>query len=198
MFESFYFVFQQRPLQAWSQFNAAATKCRLLISYIPLNASAEDTECIRRLFWSCYILERSSNNPSEPSMMVQDLLRLLMLTVTILPSSLPSHKAASLTLNHRFRFLVITILMILSLIKNYHPSISLLAYLYAVYLTASTTSSMQKTLVPDLMTLVFHRWSPSSIIGSSSGGSCCLQSSSFRLICSRQGINMRPTFDKDI
>jgi hypothetical protein len=58
-FQSFYFVFQQRPLQAWSYINATATKCRVLISYLPSNATIEDNECIRRIFWLCYILERS-------------------------------------------------------------------------------------------------------------------------------------------
>ncbi|KAL3419998.1 C6 zinc finger domain-containing protein [Phlyctema vagabunda] len=57
LFVALYFAFLQRPLQAWSYINAAAAKCRLLLAYTPLDSSAEDEECTRRIFWSCYILE---------------------------------------------------------------------------------------------------------------------------------------------
>ncbi|KAK6592473.1 C6 zinc finger domain-containing protein [Botrytis cinerea] len=52
-----YFAFSQRPLQAWEYINATAAKCRLLLSYHSPGESAEDVECLRRIFWSCYILE---------------------------------------------------------------------------------------------------------------------------------------------
>lgn len=53
-----YFAFLRRPLQAWEYINAAAAKCLLLLSYPPVGESLEDQERIRRIFWSCYILER--------------------------------------------------------------------------------------------------------------------------------------------
>ena len=53
-----YFAFLRRPLQAWEYINAAAAKCLLLLSYPPAAESHEETERIRRIFWSCYILER--------------------------------------------------------------------------------------------------------------------------------------------
>jgi hypothetical protein len=51
-----FFAYLQRPLQAWSYISMAATKCRLLLSYTSADTGA-DTECLRRIFWSCYILE---------------------------------------------------------------------------------------------------------------------------------------------
>jgi len=56
-FVALYFAFVRRPLQAWQYINMAATKCRLLLSYSPANESNDDQECLRRIFWSCYILE---------------------------------------------------------------------------------------------------------------------------------------------
>lgn len=53
-----YFAFLGRPLQAWEYINAAAAKCLLLLAYPPTAESHEETERIRRIFWSCYILER--------------------------------------------------------------------------------------------------------------------------------------------
>ncbi|KAJ5112150.1 hypothetical protein N7532_000195 [Penicillium argentinense] len=52
-----YFSFLQRPLQAWSFISAAATKCRLLLSYEVEEQNPAQAECLRRVFWSCYILE---------------------------------------------------------------------------------------------------------------------------------------------
>jgi len=52
-----YFAYLRRPLQAWEYINTAATKCRLLLSYAPVYETEEDRECMRRIFWSCYILE---------------------------------------------------------------------------------------------------------------------------------------------
>ncbi|KAK2002609.1 C6 zinc finger domain-containing protein [Colletotrichum falcatum] len=56
-FIAMYFAFLRRPLQAWEYINAASAKCLLLLSYPPESESAEDQERIRRIFWSCYILE---------------------------------------------------------------------------------------------------------------------------------------------
>ncbi|KAJ5691749.1 hypothetical protein N7462_001172 [Penicillium macrosclerotiorum] len=56
-FTGLYFSFLQRPLQAWSFISAAATKCRLLLSYDIPEQTSEQLECLRRIFWSCYILE---------------------------------------------------------------------------------------------------------------------------------------------
>ncbi|KAK2778028.1 hypothetical protein FQN52_002933 [Onygenales sp. PD_12] len=52
-----FFAYLQRPIQAWSFISAATTKCRLLTLSPNPNTSHEDEECLRRLFWSCYILE---------------------------------------------------------------------------------------------------------------------------------------------
>jgi hypothetical protein len=55
---SIFFAFLQRPLQAWSFINATAAKCRLLLAYHNPDANPAEQECLRRVFWSCYILER--------------------------------------------------------------------------------------------------------------------------------------------
>lgn len=55
---SLYYAFVRRPLQAWQYINMAATKCRVLLSYSPVDENSKDQECLRRIFWSCYILER--------------------------------------------------------------------------------------------------------------------------------------------
>lgn len=68
-----YFAFLRRPLQAWEYINAASSKCLLLLSYRAPNETDEDQERIRRIFWSCYILERypaltlSSPDPLQSS-----------------------------------------------------------------------------------------------------------------------------------
>jgi len=56
---SVYFAFLRRPLQAWDYIHAAASKCLLLLSYPPSDSppESESLERIRRIFWSCYILE---------------------------------------------------------------------------------------------------------------------------------------------
>ncbi|KAJ4406943.1 hypothetical protein N0V85_004433 [Neurospora sp. IMI 360204] len=56
-FVALYFAFLRRPLQAWEYISAAASKCLLLLSYSPRDSTSEDQERIRRIFWSCYILE---------------------------------------------------------------------------------------------------------------------------------------------
>jgi len=52
-----YCSFLQRPLQTWGHLNTAATKCRALLAYGTGSGNIEDDECIRRIFWSCYIIE---------------------------------------------------------------------------------------------------------------------------------------------
>ncbi|KAL3438226.1 hypothetical protein BDV09DRAFT_205637 [Aspergillus tetrazonus] len=56
-YTALFFAFLQRPIQAWSFISAAATKCRLLLSYSTSDTPSEKLECLRRIFWSCYILE---------------------------------------------------------------------------------------------------------------------------------------------
>ncbi|KKK21393.1 hypothetical protein AOCH_000710 [Aspergillus ochraceoroseus] len=56
-FTAVFFAFLQRPIQAWSFISAAAIKCRLLLSYTASESAPEQLECLRRIFWSCYILE---------------------------------------------------------------------------------------------------------------------------------------------
>ncbi|OLN88989.1 hypothetical protein CCHL11_06017 [Colletotrichum chlorophyti] len=56
-FAAMYFAFLRRPLQAWEYINSASAKCLLLLSYPPESESTDDQERIRRIFWSCYILE---------------------------------------------------------------------------------------------------------------------------------------------
>ncbi|KAI3397163.1 hypothetical protein diail_11137 [Diaporthe ilicicola] len=72
-FAAMYFASLRRPLQAWEYISAASAKCLLLLSYPPggggggaasagrgdneTAASGEDAERIRRIFWSCYVLE---------------------------------------------------------------------------------------------------------------------------------------------
>jgi len=53
-----YFAFLTRPLQAWEYIGATAAKCMMLLSYPPNHDTPEDRERTRRIFWSCYILER--------------------------------------------------------------------------------------------------------------------------------------------
>ncbi|RLM00075.1 hypothetical protein CFD26_105778 [Aspergillus turcosus] len=55
--QSIFFAFLQRPLQAWSFIHATAAKCRLLLAYHNPDANPAEQECLRRIFWSCYILE---------------------------------------------------------------------------------------------------------------------------------------------
>ncbi|KAH7133776.1 hypothetical protein EDB81DRAFT_845236 [Dactylonectria macrodidyma] len=56
-FAAIYFAFLVRPLQAWEFLSATAAKCLLLLSYPPNGGTPEDQERVRRIFWSCYILE---------------------------------------------------------------------------------------------------------------------------------------------
>lgn len=57
-----YCSFIQRPLQTWSYLSTAATKCRALLAYGTYSHNSEDDECIRRIFWSCYIIERYNSS----------------------------------------------------------------------------------------------------------------------------------------
>lgn len=56
-FAGIYSAFLRRPIQAWEFINAASAKCLLLLSYAPTNQAPDDQERVRRIFWSCYILE---------------------------------------------------------------------------------------------------------------------------------------------
>ncbi|KAI5458541.1 hypothetical protein BGZ63DRAFT_391585 [Mariannaea sp. PMI_226] len=56
-FAALYFASLVRPLQAWEFLSVTASKCLLLLAYPPADCSPEDQERIRRIFWSCYILE---------------------------------------------------------------------------------------------------------------------------------------------
>lgn len=55
-FTAIFFAYLQRPLQAWSYISMTASKCRLLLCYTSADTGV-DTECLRRIFWSCFILE---------------------------------------------------------------------------------------------------------------------------------------------
>ncbi|KAF2217680.1 hypothetical protein CERZMDRAFT_92335 [Cercospora zeae-maydis SCOH1-5] len=55
-FTALFFAYLQRPLQAHSYVCMTATKCRTLLAYTSAD-SGIDTECLRRVFWSCFILE---------------------------------------------------------------------------------------------------------------------------------------------
>ncbi|KAI8650085.1 Zn(2)-C6 fungal-type domain-containing protein [Fusarium sp. Ph1] len=56
-FAAIYFASLVRPLQAWEYLSATATRCMLLLSYPSDKPDVENEERIRRIFWSCYILE---------------------------------------------------------------------------------------------------------------------------------------------
>jgi hypothetical protein len=47
MLAAIFYAYLQRPLQAWSMLGAAATKCRVLLSY--RTANSEDSECVSEL-----------------------------------------------------------------------------------------------------------------------------------------------------
>lgn len=50
-----YYAYLQRPIQAWSMLSTTATSCRVMLSYNVLDA--DGIECVRRIFWMCFILE---------------------------------------------------------------------------------------------------------------------------------------------
>ena len=54
---SLYFAFLTRPIQAWEYVLAAATKCLILLDGAARGSDTEDKERVRRIFWSCYMLE---------------------------------------------------------------------------------------------------------------------------------------------
>ncbi|KAG8359591.1 hypothetical protein FVEN_g2831 [Fusarium venenatum] len=56
-FTALYFASLVRPLQAWEYLSATATRCMLLLSYPANKHDTESEERIRRIFWSCYVLE---------------------------------------------------------------------------------------------------------------------------------------------
>lgn len=64
MLAALFYAYLQRPLQAWSMLSSAATKCRVLLAYpspptttTTPTLSFSSAECIRRIFWSIFILE---------------------------------------------------------------------------------------------------------------------------------------------
>lgn len=57
-FISLYLASLVRPLQAWGYLSDTAARCMLLLVYTRDEPDNEDKERLRRIFWSCYILER--------------------------------------------------------------------------------------------------------------------------------------------
>ncbi|KAH7231536.1 hypothetical protein B0J15DRAFT_530525 [Fusarium solani] len=57
LFVALYFAFLVRPLQGWEYLSTTAAKCLLLLAYPRAEQTSEEQERIRRIFWSCYILE---------------------------------------------------------------------------------------------------------------------------------------------
>lgn len=53
-----YFTYLQRPLQVNIFLNACAQKCLTMMRYSTSNMSSEEYETVKRIFWSCFILER--------------------------------------------------------------------------------------------------------------------------------------------
>lgn len=55
---SLYLASLVRPLQAWGYLSDTAARCMLLLVYSRDEPDNEEKERLRRIFWSCYILER--------------------------------------------------------------------------------------------------------------------------------------------
>ena len=55
-FTALFFAWLQRPLQAYEYVCMTAMKCRTLLSYTSADTGV-DTECLRRIFWSCFCVE---------------------------------------------------------------------------------------------------------------------------------------------
>lgn len=89
-FAGMYSAFLRRPIQAWEFINAASAKCLLLLSYTPANQTTEDQERIRRIFWSCYILE--SDYLAELSALPPSGISRIESSVP-LPASYPTHSS---------------------------------------------------------------------------------------------------------
>lgn len=89
-FAGIYSAFLRRPIQAWEFINAASAKCLLLLSYNPTNQTTEDQERVRRIFWSCYILE--SDYLAELSALPPSGISRIESSVP-LPASFPTHSS---------------------------------------------------------------------------------------------------------
>ncbi|EPE25849.1 Zn2/Cys6 DNA-binding protein [Glarea lozoyensis ATCC 20868] len=94
--------FLQRPLQTWSHLSMTATKCRSLIAYATGSISFEEEECVRRMFWSCYIIE--SDLISELSHLPQSGVAEVE-SQTPLPGPLITHSTSTLTESSALYFL---------------------------------------------------------------------------------------------
>jgi hypothetical protein len=57
-FTALYFAFLTRPLQASEYISVTASKCLMLLGNPSSIETLEEQERTRRIFWSCYILER--------------------------------------------------------------------------------------------------------------------------------------------
>jgi hypothetical protein len=67
MLAAIFYAYLQRPLQAWSMLGAAATKCRVLLSYG--TANTEDSECVSEVSWlACSKTSSAFLRPSRLSM----------------------------------------------------------------------------------------------------------------------------------
>lgn len=58
MLTRIYMTYAKRPLQASVLMNSAAHKCQLFLTYKSSKESEVNYEAARRVFWSCYIMER--------------------------------------------------------------------------------------------------------------------------------------------
>lgn len=90
-FAGIYSAFLRRPIQAWEFISAASAKCLLLLSYTPTNQTTEDQERVRRIFWSCYILE--SDYLAELSALPPSGISRIESSVP-LPASYPTHASS--------------------------------------------------------------------------------------------------------
>lgn len=52
-----YFLYVQRPLQAWHFINQAAMKFQLMWAYTASDCNSTQIEILKRVFWSCYSVE---------------------------------------------------------------------------------------------------------------------------------------------
>ncbi|KAL2070835.1 hypothetical protein VTL71DRAFT_13861 [Oculimacula yallundae] len=130
-----YCSFLQRPLQTWGHLNTAATKCRSLLAYGTGRGNIEDDECIRRIFWSCYIIE--SDLISELSHLPQSGVAEVESSVP-LPGPLQTHFTESETESSALYFL--SCISIRRLLNRVH---------HLLYASTSSPSQPQNPSNPD-------------------------------------------------
>ncbi|CAG8971420.1 hypothetical protein HYALB_00002002 [Hymenoscyphus albidus] len=99
---SLFCSFLQRPLQTWSYICIVASKCRSLLEYGTGSSNFEDEECVKRMFWSCYIIE--SDLLSELSHLPQTGVAEVE-SRTPLPSPLQTHQSNTETESSALYFL---------------------------------------------------------------------------------------------